>query len=120
MQDISLNSRNLILNRDNRDRYQWSTWIGADPASAVELRNIDGSRPRLRQINVSNEMIAYDAALKITSEIYKLTLAVDEPPSANGTYWISDDDGLTKTRVKYSHRRSHNQKAFWSIVFKLD
>lgn len=107
-----------LLTRDNCSDNLWSVWMGADANAATQILNVDNSPPYIRQINVTNEMLAYDANLKISTEIYRLTWVHDEEPDANASYWLSDDNGVTKDKIAFSYRQSRCKKTHWWIFLK--
>ena len=106
-----------LLERDRTEDNPWSIWIGADASTATQLLNLDGSNPYLRQISVTNEMLAYDASLKITSEVYRVTWVHNDEPDANASYWLSFD-GSSKDKVSFSYRRSRCKRSYWWIFLK--
>jgi hypothetical protein len=125
--------RQILVERDREAQNPWSVWVGADKNTATRLLNFDGSNPYLRQIAMTNEAIAFDTTLKIASELYRLTWVHQDEPSANWTYWLSedaipesnsgisavrDDLGFTLERIQFSYRQSRCQKAYWWIFLK--
>ncbi|ELS01171.1 hypothetical protein Xen7305DRAFT_00008730 [Xenococcus sp. PCC 7305] len=107
-----------LLDRDAAEDNPWSIWVGADAGTASQLLNLDDSNPYLRQVSVTNEMLAYDTSLKLDTEVYRLTLVRNDEPNANAAYWLSSDGGVTKERLNWSYRRSRAKRSYWWIFFK--
>ena len=107
-----------LLYRDAREDNPWSVWIGVNRTTAKQLKNLDGSNPYIREISVTNEMLAYDNDLKISSEVYRVTWVTDDEPLANASYWLSYDGGATLDKVALSYYRSRAKRSHWWIFFK--
>ncbi len=107
-----------LLTRDRAEDNPWSVWIGANRDTATQLLNLDGSNPYVREISVTNEMLAYDNDLKISSEVYRVTWVTNTEPLANASYWLSYDDGATKDKVSLSYYRSRAKRSHWFIFLK--
>ncbi len=107
-----------LLKRDAIEDNPWSVWIGANRDTATQLLNLDGSNPYVREISVTNEMLAYDNELKISSEVYRVTWVTDTEPLANASYWLSYDGGATKDKVSLSYYRSRTKRSHWFIFLK--
>lgn len=97
----------------------WSVWTG-DRTSAVKLVNTDGSQAYLRQINVSQELMAYDPNISLSTEVYKATWVSDptQEPDANASWWISSDNGVTLIKVSFVSKKSKAMRSHWNIVLK--
>ena len=112
---ISIQQR--LLERDAKEDNPWSVWIG-NRNTATQLKNLDGSNPYIREISVTNEMLAYDDNLKISSEIYRVTWITNDEPQANASYWLSSDGGVTKEKVSFSYKRSRAKRSHWWVILK--
>lgn len=106
-----------LLKRDRTEDNPWSIWIGADASTATQLLNLDGSNPYVRQISVTNEMLAFDSNLKVNTEIYRVTWVHNNEPDANASYWLSSD-GIAKEKVSFSYKRSRCKRSYWWIFLK--
>ena len=107
-----------LLARDNQEDNPWSVWIGANKDTSIQLKNLDDSNPYIRETSVTNEMLAYDDSLKITSEVYRVTWVTNDEPQANASYWLSSDGGVTKEKVSFSYKRSRIKRSHWWIFLK--
>jgi hypothetical protein len=99
---------------------RWTVWTGTDPAIAVQLLNIDDSKVYTRQASITQEMMAYDPNLNVTTEIYRITWvsSTDQEPDANAQWWLSSDNGLTKEKVTFVNKKSRAKRSFWEILLK--
>lgn len=114
--------QSLLLKRDRADDNPWSVWYGKNTSEAVKLLNKDNSNPYVRQVSVTNEMIAFDTNLKLASEIYRVTwipFSVSDEPNANTGWWLSSDNGVTKERVLFVNKKSRVKRSHWWIFLKL-
>lgn len=107
----------ILLKRDIKEDNPWSVWTG-NLKGATQLKNLDGSNPYIREISVTNEMLAYDNDLKISSEVYRVTWVTDDEPLANASYWLSHDGGSSLDKVSLSYYRSRAKRSHWWIFLK--
>lgn len=110
-----------LLRRDNAEDNPWTVFQGKDIASSTQLQNFDGSNPYVRKVGVTNEMLAYDTSIKITTEVYRVSWVqenVEEEPDANAGWFLSFDGGITHTKVSFVNKKSRVKRSHWWIFLK--
>jgi hypothetical protein len=54
----------------------------------------------------------------VSTEAQRVTLANDEVPDANASWWISEDEGVTKIPVKFI-KREKRVMGGWAWIFLM-
>ena len=113
----------VLLKRDRTLDNPYSVWYGRNTKVAEQLLNKDGTTPYVRQVSVTNEILAMDANFKIATEIYRVTWipeGIDNEPIANTGWWLSVDNGTTKERVSFVNKKTKFLRSHWWIFLKLN
>lgn len=98
---------------------QWIAYTGPNQLSLTPILDWDGntsfiesaSAPTMRSLALAE---SFDTSL----ETFRLTVAGDNAPDANQTYWASFDGGATKVKLEHVSRRVCQQGAFTRIILQ--
>jgi hypothetical protein len=91
--------RNLVQKTSSLIESQFAVYVGDPP---IQLLNDDGFPCFAKTITVADKQaLAIDPSLEITTILYSVLLASEIPPDSGAIYWISNDEGITKKRVKF-------------------
>lgn len=109
-----------LLDWMGEDDNLWTIWYGDDQAAAIQLLNIDDSNCYTRKVAVSPEIMAYDTNIKITTELYRITVVLDDSiePDANAKWYLSKDNGVTKTQVIFVKKDQQCKGSYWHVYLK--
>jgi hypothetical protein len=98
--------KNLLKTVANYIETPYRIYTGIDINLLTPLLNEDGNYPYVRKVTArEDKLLALDANYFLKSEIYRVTIVGDKP-NLSSQYWLSSDNGTTKTRVKVMFEQS--------------
>ncbi len=93
---------------------QWRVYAGSN-----EVLNDDLSIPFVHAINTSQaSFLALDNAITAQSELYRVSIASGSVPTSNEQWYLSFDDGTTKTPVKLLKIEPKRQQSDYCIYLE--
>lgn len=112
--------REELLDWMSQEDNIWTIWYGNDETTTIQLINIDDSNCYTRKTQVTPEIMAYDNSIKITTELYRITVVLDdiEEPDAQTKWYLSKDNGSTKIQVDFVKKDQKCKGVYWHIYLK--